>query len=262
MQRARSAVHAPSSRVHPAAIVHPEASLGDDVEIGAYAVVGPGVALGRGARVAAHVVLEGPAVFGADNVFHPFAVLGGVAQDRRYRGAPTALRVGDGNTFREHVTVHRGVEGDTVIGDLNLFMVGSHVAHDARVGSRVTLANGVQLAGHAVVADHATFGGLAGVAQHVAVGESAFVAAGAMCERDVPPFVVVQGDRARVRALNKVGLRRRGVDEASIAALEAAFRAIFAPRRGAAVPRRDVLASIDAADPYVARLVASLRAAG
>ena len=254
------AAHLPANRIHPTAIVHPEASLGGDVEIGAYAVVGAGVALGRGTRIGAHAVIEGPAVFGAGNVVHSFAALGGPPQDRRYRGGPTGLRVGDGNTFREHVTVHRGVEGDTVIGDECLFMVGCHVAHDARIGSRVTLANGVQLAGHVRVEDHATFGGLAGLAQHVTVGESAFVAAGAMCERDVPPFVVVQGDRARVRALNKVGLRRRGVDDASIDALDAAFRAIFVRARGGP-SRRDVLAATDVSDPFVARLVAALRAA-
>ena len=128
------------------------------------------------------------------------------------RAGPARLEIGERNVFREHVTVHRGTDGRTTrIGSNNLFMVGAHVAHDVVVGSHCVFANAVQLAGHAVVEDWVTFGGLRGVAQFVRVGESAFVAAGAVCERDVPPFVIVQGDRARVRALNVVGLQRRGV---------------------------------------------------
>jgi UDP-N-acetylglucosamine acyltransferase len=138
-------------------------------------------------------------------------------------------------------------------------MVGVHVAHDASIGSQCVLANGVQLAGHAIVEDWVTFGGLSGVAQHVRVGESAFVAATCACERDVPPFVVVQGDRARVRALNVVGLRRRGVPEDSIRALRRAVRTLWMSRAS----RRDALRRLkdDAErDAYVGRLLAALRA--
>jgi UDP-N-acetylglucosamine acyltransferase len=150
--------------------------------------------------------------------------------------------------------VHRGTEGRaTAIGDDNLFMVGSHVAHDARVGSFGTFANGVQLAGHARIEDHVTFGGLSGVAQFVVVGQSAFVAAGAMCERRVPPFVIVQGDRARARALNVVGLRRRGVPEGSIERLLAAFRLLFGK-----TPRATALPSVPRGDPYVDALLDAL----
>jgi UDP-N-acetylglucosamine acyltransferase len=130
------------------------------------------------------------------------------------------------------------------------------VGHDAVVGDSVALANGVQLAGHSRVGDHATFGGLAGIAQHVTVGASAFVAAGAMCERDVPPFVIVQGDRARVRALNRVGLRRRGVPEASIAELEKAFRALFFAK----IPRAEAIAGLATDDPFVRELALALAA--
>jgi len=136
-------------------------------------------------------------------------------------------------------------------------MAGSHAAHDTVLGSHVTLANGVQLAGHSKVDDYATFGGLSGVAQFVHVGESAFVAAGAMCERNVPPFVVVQGDRARIRALNKVGLERRGVDEDTIAALSKAYVALFGSRK----PRARAIAELPAdlrVNPFVARLLAAL----
>jgi UDP-N-acetylglucosamine acyltransferase len=246
-------------RIHETALVHPEAVLADDVEIGPYCVIGARVALGAGTRLVSHVVAHGPAELGARNVVYPFAVIGTEAQ-LKARGAgvagdagETRVSIGDDNEIREHVTVHQSSRGGaTRVGSCNLLMAGCHVAHDVTVGSHVTLANAVQLAGHAVVEDYATFGGLAGVAQFVRVGESAFVAAGAMCELDVPPFVIVQGDRARVRALNKVGLRRRGVPAASMAALDAAFRAVF---RGPA-PRADAARALDRADPYVAALAA------
>jgi UDP-N-acetylglucosamine acyltransferase len=243
-------------RIHPTALVDARAEIDETAEIGPYCVVGAGAMIGAGTRLASHVVVDGPAVIGQRNVVHPFAVLGAAPQHKRHQGGPTRLVVGDDNVVREHVTMHRGTDAPTTVGSCNLFMVGCHVAHDATVGSHVTIANGVQLAGHAVVEDHATFGGLSGVAQFVRVGESAFVAAGAMVERDVPPFVIAQGDRARVRALNKVGLRRRGVPEASIAALEAAFRAIFAGKR----PQREAARDVKGDDPLVARFVAAVLA--
>ena len=248
------------ARIHETAVVHPEAELADGVEIGPLAVVGAGVVLGRGTRVLAHAIVEGPARIGEDNVFHPFSVTGGAAQLRgpgiAAQGLSGRLVLGHFNVVREHATIHRGTAGSTTaIGDGNLLMVGCHVAHDVTLGSNVVVANHVQIAGHAQVADHATFGGLAGVAQFVRVGESAFVAAGAMCERDVPPFVIVQGDRARVRALNKVGLERRGVDKESIARLDRAFRALF--RRGAVrCDAPEVLAALGlSSDPYVETLL-------
>jgi len=152
--------------------------------------------------------------------------------------------------------VGSGTEGRaTRIGSHNLMMVGSHAAHDALVGSHCVFANGAQLAGHAVVEDWATFGGLSGVAQHVRVGESAFVAAAAACERRVPPFVVVQGDRARVRGLNVVGLRRRGLPDESIAALRRAVRKLWMSR----VPRAEALRVLESdPDPYVQKLLEAL----
>jgi UDP-N-acetylglucosamine acyltransferase len=257
-------------KIHPSAVIDPRAELAAGVEVGPYCVVGAGVRVGEGTRLVAHVVLEGPLAIGARNVIHPFAVIGGAPQHKRAAeaGAPSSATVGDDNVIREHVTVHRGTrhrtghqgadardgDGVTRVGSSNLLMVGCHVAHDVAVGSHVTIANGVQLAGHSVVEDHATFGGLSGLAQFVRVGESAFVAAGAMCEKDVPPFVIVQGDRARVRALNKVGLRRRGVPEASIAALERAYRALF----GGARPLAEAVRDVPRDDPFVARLVDAL----
>jgi UDP-N-acetylglucosamine acyltransferase len=243
--------------VHPAAIVHPRAELADDVVVGPYAVVEDAVRLSSGCVLHAHAVVRGATFLGPGNVVHPFAVIGGEPQAKRHGGGVARIEAGEGNVFREHVTVHGSLGGSqTRIGAQNLFMVGSHVAHDVTVGSHCVLANGVQLAGHVVVEDWVTFGGLSGLAQHVHVGESAFVAAMAACERNVPPFVVVQGNRARVRALNVVGLRRRGIPEGSIRALRGAVRTLWF----AASTRRDALRGLESHDDaFVRRLVAALK---
>jgi UDP-N-acetylglucosamine acyltransferase len=225
-------------KIHPTAIVDRHAELGEDVEVGPYAVIHAGVRMGARCRV------------------HSHAVIGDLPQDKRGGDKPTRVEIGDDNVFREHVTVHRGTRDSiTKIGSNNLFMVGCHVAHDVTIGSRCVIANSVQLAGHSVVEDYATFGGLAGIAQFVRVGESAFVAAGAMVERNVPPFCIVQGDRARVRAVNRVGLQRRGVPEASIAEIERVFRAAFSRR----TTRADALASLSSEDALAKRLIDALR---
>jgi len=248
-------------RLHPTAIIDPRAELAADAQVGPYAIVEAGVILGEGCVLHAHAVVRGPTVLGPRNVVHPFAVVGGEPQAKRHAGGPARLECGAGNVLREHVTVHGGTEGRTTrLGDGNLLMVGAHVAHDVVMGSGCVLANGVQLAGHVVVEDWVTFGGLSGVAQFVRVGESAFVAAMAACERDVPPFVVVSGNRAQLRGVNAVGLRRREVPEESVRALARAVRALT--RRG--TTRAEALRSIEAfleaeADPYVVRLLEAMR---
>jgi UDP-N-acetylglucosamine acyltransferase len=245
------------ARVHAAAIVDPRAELAEDVVVGPYAIVEAGAVLGEGCFLHAHAVVRGPTRLGPRNVVHPFAVVGGEPQAKHHRGGPAPVETGEANVFREHATVHGGTGGRaTRIGTGNLFMVGAHVAHDVVIGSHCVFANSVQLAGHALVDDWVTFGGLSGVAQHVRVGESAFVAAAAACERDVPPFVVVQGDRARVRGVNVVGLRRRGVPEPSIRALQRAAHKLWL-RPGT---RADALRELDAdEDPYVRPLLGALR---
>lgn len=245
-------------RVHPTAVIDPRATLEPGVAIGPYCVVGPEVVVGRDTVLLAHVALSGPTHVGRRCVLHPFAVVGGAPQIRGHAGSDAgSLVMGDEVVVREHVTLHRGTDGrETRVGSRVLLMVGAHVGHDAQVGDDVVIANCVQLAGHAVVEEFVTFGGLAGVAQHVRVGESSFVAAGAMCEADVPPFVIVQGDRARVRALNKIGLSRRGVPPESVRALERAFREVFV-RRGAT--RHAAVTSLEpSGDAYVARFRAAL----
>ncbi len=244
--------------VHAAAIVDRRAELADDVVVGPYAIVEAGVVLGEGCVLHAHAVVRGPTRLGAQSAVFPFAVVGGEPQAKRHSGGPARLEAGDGNVFREHVTVHGGTDGRaTRIGSGNLFMVGAHVAHDVVIASHGVFANAVQLAGHAVVEDWVTFGGLSGVAQHVRVGESAFVAAAAACERDVPPFVVVQGDRARVRGVNVVGMRRRGIPEESIRAVERAVRKLWLSRKTRAEALRDLEGE---QDRHVQKLLAALGA--
>lgn len=246
-----------SAEIHPTAVVGKDVRLGKGVVIGPHVVVGDGVVLGEGTRLLASCVVLGPTVLGARNVVHPFAVLGVDPQDRSYAGEPTELVIGDDNVFREQVTVHRGTKKDrglTRIGSSCLFMVGSHVAHDAAIGDGVTLTNGALLGGHVRIGDHTVIGGGAAIAPFVRIGESAFVAGGAMVERDVPPFVIAQGDRARVRALNVVGLRRRGIQEASRRALAKAFRLVYGSKK----PQRwalEVVRAELASDPYVARFL-------
>jgi UDP-N-acetylglucosamine acyltransferase len=245
--------------IHATAIVDRRSELASDVIVGPYAIVEAGAVVGPGCVLHPHAIVRGPTALGPRNVVYPFAVIGGDPQAKQRAQGPAQLEVGEGNVFREHATVHGGTDGRmTRIAAGNLFMVGSHVAHDVVVGSSCVFANGVQLAGHAVIEDWVTFGGLSGVTQHVRVGESAFVAATSACERDVPPFVVVQGDRARVRGLNTVGLRRRGVPEESIAALERAVRKLWHSR----LTRREALAALEPLardEPHVRRLLDSLQ---
>jgi UDP-N-acetylglucosamine acyltransferase len=216
--------------IHPTAIVSPEAELHADVEIGPYAIIGPGVVLETGVRVGSHAVVSGPTLVGAHTRIFPHAVLGEDPQDLKYDGGESRLIIGQHNTFREFSTANRGTAaggGITRIGDHNLFMAYSHVAHDCVVGSHCVFANSANLAGHVTVQDHVVLGGLVAVHQHSRIGRCAMAGGGAMVAQDVPPYTIAQGDRARLFGLNMVGLRRAGVPEAVITALKGAWRALF-----------------------------------
>jgi UDP-N-acetylglucosamine acyltransferase len=247
--------------VHPTAVVTGNVRLAESARVGPLAVLCGPLRLGAGSVVDGLAVLEGPAVFGRETRVHPFAALGGPPQDRTYDGEPTRLVAGDGNVFREHVTVHRGTRkggGVTRLGHRNLLMAGVHVAHDCRLGNEVQLANGVSLAGHVEVGDHAVFGGHAAVAPFVRVGRTAMVAGGAMVDRDVPPFCVVRGDRAWVAALNVVGLHRRGAGPRTVELLRRAFQRLFRAPGPFAAALRDC-APLARREPLVAELLRFLR---
>lgn len=216
--------------IHPTAVVAAGAQLAQDVEVGAYAVIGPHVRIGRGTTIGAHAVIEGTTTIGERNRIFQFASLGAIPQDLKYHGEPSELVIGDDNQVREFTTMHVGTEGGgavTRIGNHSLFMNFSHVAHDCQIGNRVILANGATLGGHVTVEDYVIVGGLAAVHQFVRLGESSMLAGGAIVVQDVPPFCVVQGDRAGLVGLNVEGMRRRRFAEEELRALRFAYRTLF-----------------------------------
>lgn len=200
-----------ATRIHPTAVIEPGASIDPTARVGPFAVIGPKVVLGPETRVEAHAVIQGRTVLETDNRIGPHAVLGAPPQVRGVEDSGV-LQIGRHNWFREFCTVHGGWEGATRIGDHNLLMAYSHVAHDCQLGDGVELANGVQLAGHVLVEGNVAIGGLAAVHQFVRIGAFAFIGAGSMVSQDVPPFTLASGDRARSYGPNVVGLRRHGFD--------------------------------------------------
>jgi UDP-N-acetylglucosamine acyltransferase len=216
--------------IHPTAVVSRGAELGVDVVIGPYSVIGDGVKIGDRTRVGPHVVVDGATRVGRDNLIVGQANLGGPPQDLSYRGEPTELVIGDGNTVREFVTINRGTlkgGGVTTIGSRSLFMACCHVAHDCEIGDAVILANGVLLAGHVRVCEGANIGGAAAANQFVTIGRYAYVGGMTRVSQDVPPFMLLEGHQARVRQVNVVGLERAGFSREKVEALQHAFRVIY-----------------------------------
>jgi UDP-N-acetylglucosamine acyltransferase len=217
-------------RIHPSAVVAASAELDDDVAVEAYAIVGPKVRIGRGTRVGPHTVIEGRTTIGCNNEIFHHASVGAVPQDLKYHGEDSELIIGDQNLIREFTTLHIGTSGGgmvTRVGDQNLLMNFSHVAHDSVVGNHVVVANGAQLAGHVVIEDYVIVGALVGIHQFVKIGESAILGAGAMVSQDVPPFCNATGDRARLHGLNLVGLKRRGFSPELVRNIKRVYRIIF-----------------------------------
>jgi UDP-N-acetylglucosamine acyltransferase len=221
-----------SSRIHPTAVVDPEAELGADVEIGPFAVIGAGVAIGDHCRIDAHSTIEGPTSMGADNHVYPHASIGTAPQDLKFKGEPTRLEIGAGNSFREFCTMNRGTVGGggvTRIGDDNLFMACSHVGHDSQVGSHTVFANSGTLAGHVEVGDWATVGAFSAVHQFCRIGEHAYLGGFTVVTKDALPFATSVGQKAVCMGINRVGLKRRGFGDESLQRLEAAMRLLTRP---------------------------------
>ena len=217
----------PETMVHPSAFVEKGAQLGQGVRIGPFCHVGPEVQLGDGVELKSHVVVSGKTVIGDGTLVFPFACIGEVPQDLKFKGEKTRLEVGARNRIREHVTMNAGTEGGggvTRVGDDGLFMAGCHVAHDVQIGNRVIIVNNAALAGHCVVEDDVIIGGLSGVHQWVRIGQGAIIGAVTMVTNDVIPYGLVQAPRGELHGLNLVGLKRRGVARDDITALRAAFQ--------------------------------------
>jgi UDP-N-acetylglucosamine acyltransferase len=218
----------PGTKIHPMSYVDPAAELGEGVEVGAFAVVEAGARVGDFTSVGHHAVVHGGVSLGARNQVFPHSVLGGAPQDLKYAGQPTRLVIGDDNTLREFTTFSRGTEeggGLTRVGNHNLFMAYTHVAHDCKVGDHVVLANSATLAGHCEVGSHAVIGGLMGLHQHARIGAYAMVGALSRLSKDVPPYSMTSGcDEVKVYGLNKVGLRRSGISREDLDALRSAYR--------------------------------------
>lgn len=215
------------TRIHPSAVIEPGAQLGHAVRIGPFCHVGPEVRLGERVELKSHVVVTGETEIGADTVLFPFACIGEIPQDKKFRGEKTRLVIGQRNRIREYVTMNPGTEGGggvTRVGDDGLFMAGCHIAHDVQVGNRVIVVNNAAVAGHCIIGDDVIIGGLAGVHQFVRIGQGAIIGAVTMVTNDVIPHGLVQAPRGQLDGLNLVGLKRRGVSRDDIAALRAAFQ--------------------------------------
>ena len=216
--------------IHPTAVIDKNAALDDDVSIGAYAIIGADVKIAAGTSIGPHAVIEGPTTIGRDNTIYQFASVGAAPQDKKYRGEPTPLIIGDRNMIREHCTINRGTVqdiGKTVIGDDNWIMAYVHIAHDCVVGNNTIFANNATLAGHVYIHDHAILGGFTLVHQFCHIGQYAFTGMGTALSNDLPPYVMAFGAPALPRGINTEGLKRNGFSSECIAEIRQCYRMLY-----------------------------------
>ena len=217
------------SEIHPTAVIEEGARIGEGCRIGPYCVIGPNVILGIGCELHSHVVIDGHTEIGSENTFYPFASIGLRTRDLKWDGGTTWTRVGSNNTFREYVTVHSATaDGDaTVIGSHNNLLAYTHVAHDCQLGDHIIMSNVGTLAGHVIVEDRAIVGGLAAVHQFCRIGTMSIIGGCSKVVQDVPPYMMVDGNPAATRTLNKEGLKRNGVNEDTQKSMRQAYRILF-----------------------------------
>src|ERR1700677_1911079 len=247
--------------IHPTAVIDAKAEIGAGCEIGPYCVIGGDVVLGENCRLHAHVVIDGHTVLGDGNEIFPFASIGLKTQDLKWKGGVTRTRIGNGNTFREYVTVHSATgDGEaTTIGSHNHILAYCHIAHNVTLGNHIIMSNVATLAGHITVEDSAVIGGLAAVHQFCRVGTMSIIGGCSKVVQDVPPYMLADGNPARTRTINKVGLERNGLAEEAQAALKQAYKILF--REGLTIP--NALAKIEsdlAPLPELRRLADFVRA--
>ena len=249
------------SLIHGTAIIHPSAVIAAGVEIGPYSIVGADVELGAGTKLESHVVVKGPTSVGRNNHIFQFSSVGEACQDMKYNGEPTRLEIGDHNVIREGCTLHRGTVQDagvTKIGHHNLLMANVHVAHDCVLGDHVIVANNVALAGHVYVGDYAILGGFTAVHQFCHIGPHCMTGAGSVVLKDIPAFVMANGNSVAPHGMNTEGLKRRGFSEESIKILRQAYKIIF--RQGLALDTAIArLQDMSVGDDELSILIASLK---
>ncbi len=216
--------------IHHTAIVSPETNISEGVEIGPYTVIGPDVNIGKNTVIGPHVVIDAHTDIGESCRIFQFASIGALPQDLKFRGEDTRVIIGNHNTIREFATIHRATSADigvTIIGDRNLLMAYTHVAHNCRLGNNIIMSNAVNLAGHIHVEDYAIIGGMTGIHQFTRIGAHCIVGGASAVSKDVPPYVMASGNYAKLYGLNMIGLKRRGFKEETIRALKKAYRIVF-----------------------------------
>jgi UDP-N-acetylglucosamine acyltransferase len=219
-----------TAQIHPTAIVEEGAVIGAEVKIGPFCFVDSKVKIGRGTELLSHVVVKGPTTIGEENKIFQFASVGEACQDLKYAGEDTRLEIGDRNTIRESVTMHRGTiqdSGITKVGSDNLFMINAHVAHDCVIGDRCIFANNATLAGHVIVGDYAIIGGMSAIHQFCHIGEHCMLGGGSIVVQDVPPYVMGQGNHCAPFGINVEGLKRRGFEKKEILAIRRVYKALY-----------------------------------
>ncbi len=218
------------SQIDPRAAVDPAAELDEGVTVGPFTVIGPDVRIGRDSTIGPHVVINGSTTIGAENRIFQFASIGEAPQDKKYAGEATRLEIGERNQIREFTTIHRGTAQDAVvtrIGNDNLLMAYTHVAHDCQLGDQIILANAASLGGHVVVGDHAILGGFSIAHQFCHIGAHSFSAMGSVIKGDVPPYVTIGGHPAKPHGINSEGLRRRDFSEETIQQVKRAYKLLY-----------------------------------
>ena len=216
--------------IHPTAIVDSNAELGSDVNVGPYTVISGDVKIGSGTTIGSHSTIDSYSDIGPNCEIYPHVSIGAPPQAIRYKGEKTITKIGQGSIIREFATIHRGTafgEGLTEVGEENFLMAYTHIAHDCRTGKRVIMANNATLAGHITIGDYVTIGGLTAIHQFVRIGDYAYVGGKSALVKDIIPFVIAAGDRAKLHGINKVGLRRMGFSEETIMAIKKAYRILF-----------------------------------
>ena len=216
--------------IHESSIIHPSAEIDNDVEIGPFCIIGEKVKIKAGSKLLSHVVLRGPTAVGKNNIFYQFCTIGEDTPDKKFKGEETTLEIGDENIFREGVTVHRGTVQDkstTIIGNKNLFMAYAHVAHDCIVGNENVFANNSGIAGHVIVGNNVTIGALTTIHQFCQMGDHSFAGMNASITMDIPAYIKVASNPARVVGLNSVGMERAGIDKETITSIKKAYKIIY-----------------------------------